>query len=1014
MTDFRSTVTLDVELDGVEEAERKLGGIADDETLSVGIDVDRRSEARVRNKLESLTKDQTVDLKFDIDLSEQDIDSEIREINRQLDALKRVEIDPLSTLERRAGAVARSGDLRRIRDDLESLDRNVEGRFTVDSRELDRVIRDVRDIDNSVIDLRVDVDGANQLNGLNNNFRNAAAGVLGGIGIAEGFQFATRNILSAVDATRDLATAQGLVERVFGTASGEALRFGETAADAYGLSNRAALEYQGRLGQLIQAQGVARDDALEFSQVYIGLAADLASVTPGTNTEQAIEAIGAAARGEFDSLEQFSIKINQATVNQRALQIQQESGGSVTAQAAQAQALYAEILDRSRFAQGGFNDAVQNGDGAITQATAALEDARAEIGRDLLPVVIELASAFSEDVLPAVVALSPALVTAVSAVGDTTQSVRELVDTATAGADIVDQLGIALINLPGLDGDSFNTGVSNLANPFSNQLTTDDFSNTASAANDVIAGLVPTLEEAQRAARGTGSEFDSFERRLAGTTSQVRESNRDFDEAVRAYEASGQATETAAEAVEVLTRALADGTISSEEFAAASELTGLGISDLIELAPQAEAAVTAQAEATRAAAQEFTEAAVAYANATPTITEAFSGLDEDDGLDEFFANQRAAIDEQLAFFDNIDILFANGADNLATALLEGFNDGDTASAARLAAEAVTTGFDDGFGVVEIVQEDLDLADAELAERRLDAFQVFDGFNTDGEVFSPITEFANQQVEGANAIFGAAGELAAESYTSSLNAALASADIDIFGTGGDQALNAAADGLITDANVQLSEFSPGTEIQAQVDAIVIDNTVPVEQITATTDAMELEISDSFDPATEFQTGLDEVTLDFTSVTDAARSGGVAAGQAIGDGMRDGIASTTARVAAQARNLARAAARAIRFELDINSPSRVTEGLGRNTGEGFALGLLNQVGNVSQAARANAQAAQAALNTPGLQGFGGGGSVVNNSQRFGDINVNVSAADGAPAQVAGRSYGYAIRRQLGRRN
>ena len=79
-----------------------------------------------------------------------------------------------------------------------------------------------------------------------------------------------------------------------------------------------------------------------------------------------------------------------------------------------------------------------------------------------------------------------------------------------------------------------------------------------------------------------------------------------------------------------------------------------------------------------------------------------------------------------------------------------------------------------------------------------------------------------------------------------------------------------------------------------------------------------------------------------------SGATNAGVMMGRGFNNGLASTRNQVLATARNIAVSASNAIRSSLKIKSPSRVTFGLGENTGEGFVDGMSSMVKKVRNVA------------------------------------------------------------------
>lgn len=89
--------------------------------------------------------------------------------------------------------------------------------------------------------------------------------------------------------------------------------------------------------------------------------------------------------------------------------------------------------------------------------------------------------------------------------------------------------------------------------------------------------------------------------------------------------------------------------------------------------------------------------------------------------------------------------------------------------------------------------------------------------------------------------------------------------------------------------------------------------------------------------------------------SAAGGAYSSGVQVGQGFANGIRAMRGAVASAAASLASAANRSITVTARIHSPSKVTKGLGRYTGLGYALGLKNMVQKVRQAGAYITQAA-----------------------------------------------------------
>lgn len=102
--------------------------------------------------------------------------------------------------------------------------------------------------------------------------------------------------------------------------------------------------------------------------------------------------------------------------------------------------------------------------------------------------------------------------------------------------------------------------------------------------------------------------------------------------------------------------------------------------------------------------------------------------------------------------------------------------------------------------------------------------------------------------------------------------------------------------------------------------------------------------------------------------SAKGAAAADGAAVGAGFASGIASETGAAAAAGASLASAAEAAMKVHLEISSPSKVTEAIGKNAGDSFASGITSSASAVKAAAASIGSDSVASL----IQGLEGGQS------------------------------------------
>lgn len=202
---------------------------------------------------------------------------------------------------------------------------------------------------------------------------------------------------AAVTAASDLNEEISKSQQVFGDQAGAIEKFAAGAATSLGQSKQAALDATSNFGLIAQKAGLAGGESAKFATQFTTLASDLASFN-NTTPEAAIEAIGAALRGEAEPIRKYGVLLDDATLRQRALKLGliETTSQALTPQQ-KALAASQEILAQTGKAQGDFartSDGAANKSRIVAAQTANLS---ASLGQQLLPAyqkVLELASRF--------------------------------------------------------------------------------------------------------------------------------------------------------------------------------------------------------------------------------------------------------------------------------------------------------------------------------------------------------------------------------------------------------------------------------------------------------------------------------------------------------------------------------------------------------------------------------------------------------------------------------------------
>jgi hypothetical protein len=134
----------------------------------------------------------------------------------------------------------------------------------------------------------------------------------------KGAGVAIKGLQEAIGQASDLNETISKTGVIFGDSSKEITAWSQNSAKQLGLSQRAALDAASTFATFGKSAGLAGQDLTGFATNLTGLSSDLASFY-NTSPETAIEAIGAALRGESEPIRQFGVLLDDATLKQRAM-----------------------------------------------------------------------------------------------------------------------------------------------------------------------------------------------------------------------------------------------------------------------------------------------------------------------------------------------------------------------------------------------------------------------------------------------------------------------------------------------------------------------------------------------------------------------------------------------------------------------------------------------------------------------------------------------------------------------
>ena len=251
----------------------------------------------------------------------------------------------------------------------------------------------------------------------------------------------TKGLMPAIQAASDLEENTSKIKVIFGDAGRAVTDFAKTAARDIGQSQNQVLAAAGTFGTFGKAAGLAGDQLATFTNDFITLSADLASFN-NTTPDEAINAIGAALRGEAEPLRRFGVLLNDATLRSAALELGIYSGnGALTAQQ-KILAAQKVIYEQTGDAQGDFE---RTSDGLANQQrilSAQFENVKTKIGELLIPAFSALVKFLNDEVLPAV----DRVITAFGEQGLGAGLRQAVAETGSAGEGLVKAFKLIAVN----------------------------------------------------------------------------------------------------------------------------------------------------------------------------------------------------------------------------------------------------------------------------------------------------------------------------------------------------------------------------------------------------------------------------------------------------------------------------------------------------------------------------------------------------------------------------------------
>lgn len=212
------------------------------------------------------------------------------------------------------------------------------------------------------------------------------------MGVVFGAQEVARFAYDAIQSASDMGETLSKVGVIFGDTAGDIEAWADTAADRLGQTKQQALDAASTFALFGSTAGKTGTDLSGFAMEMTELATDMASFH-NTSPQDAIDALGAALRGEMEPIRRYNVILDDAALKQSAMAkgIITNTKEALTPQQ-KVLAAHAAIMERTTIVQGDMNRTIDSTSNVQKRLTASIGEVQRELGEALLPAFHEVIS----------------------------------------------------------------------------------------------------------------------------------------------------------------------------------------------------------------------------------------------------------------------------------------------------------------------------------------------------------------------------------------------------------------------------------------------------------------------------------------------------------------------------------------------------------------------------------------------------------------------------------------------
>ena len=271
---------------------------------------------------------------------------------------------------------------------------------------------------------------------IKNAFTNAFSFSVGQL-MADGFKqalgFVEDFTRESVEVAADLTEIRNVIDTMFAGEADEIYKWARGAKDAYGMSEKAALNYFSELATLLKTIGVEEDQLLSTSLNTIGRIADIASFK-NLGFDETFNMVRSGLRGETESVERLGLSVHVATMVEWLGLEKETDFTKEKTQAEQYMDRYKYIMEQTSFMEGDFQRTSGSFSNQMKILNTNVEELQKTIGEELLPAATSLVTWLNslfggaENAEEAVGNMSSAFATAYADIDNTAENALKLVN----------------------------------------------------------------------------------------------------------------------------------------------------------------------------------------------------------------------------------------------------------------------------------------------------------------------------------------------------------------------------------------------------------------------------------------------------------------------------------------------------------------------------------------------------------------------------------------------------------